>query len=225
MASLICKLSYGAEIRRFTLKSEQMTYCDIQQRAAAILGLAGWHFNFQYRDDEGDMITMSSDEEMQEAVSLALSLEPSILRLAVKLDSERTHAKPTESSPVVPAARLETAPEPSAATMPDLSVLLEKIGEQLPGLVPHIAGLVSQLPPTVQAMLNNAEVDTVATAAASLNANTGNCPLFLAGGYGDVNVHPGVSCDSSGMSPIVGNRFHLRVRHCPRPHTRPPAPP
>ena len=44
----------------------------------------------------------------------------------------------------------------------------------------------------------NAELDLAATVAANVNsAMTGGC-------------HPGVTCDKTGMHPIVGNRWHLK---------------
>ena len=73
-SSIICKLSFGAETRRFTTQTDLITYQTFHERAKQFFGFGDDKFKLQYKDDEGDVITMSTDEEMTEAVALALSL-------------------------------------------------------------------------------------------------------------------------------------------------------
>jgi len=239
-SSIICKLSFGDETRRFTVKSDEISYRSISRRANEILFLGDAKYKLQYKDDEGDTITMSTDEEMAEAVALALSVTPPILRLTIKMDKPD---KPEQPAPT------EAAP-PAATDLPavDLSTLIHNIGEHLPKVLeklpvpaaaaappppsPHSADphgailksvceqlpkFVESLPPSVRAQIPNAELDVGATIASNIasamNMGLGGVSFSVkggGGGYGDVGVHPGVTCDKSGMCPIVGPRFNLK---------------
>merc|ERR1719274_258366 len=61
---------------------------------------------------------------------------------------------------------------------------------------------MEQLPPGVRNLIPRAELDVAATLAAEAAANA---PSDAPPG----GVHPGVTCDRSGMNPIVGIRYHL----------------
>jgi len=169
-SSIICKLSFADEMRRFTVKCDDMSYHSICCRINEILGLKETSYKLTYKDEEGDIITMTTDDEMAEAVALAISLTPPMLRLTVKMDA----AEPTAS---------KALPTPASENDLALAGLIKSFAEQTPALVDRM------LPP-LKALFST--------------------PPNNAGGYGDPGVHPGVTCDRSGMCPIVGSRYNLK---------------
>lgn len=77
---LVIKLSYGPEELRI-LTLEQPSYDLLEKKVAAALGLTAGSFALRYFDEEKDLITASSDEELQLALNYA---SPSgVLRLQV----------------------------------------------------------------------------------------------------------------------------------------------
>lgn len=201
--TIIVKVIYDDETRRFSMRMEGLTYTSLHNRVAELFGLEGRRFKLQYKDDEGDLITMSSDEEMEEAVAFAISVTPSVLRISVKKPS-KVKAAPVGASDAVSA--VESAPAPP--TNSEVEALVRTVREQLPSLLLH-------LPESVRSLIPHAELDIPATIAANAEANA-QCTLdgadgFPSGlGYGDVSCHPGVTCDKSGQSPIQGNRYNLK---------------
>ena len=82
--ALIVKMTHQSEIRRFTMGADKLTYNTLLKRVADAYGhdlLKQLHLS--YKDDEGDMITMSSDDELAEAVALAVGSTPAVLRITV----------------------------------------------------------------------------------------------------------------------------------------------
>jgi len=77
---LVIKLSYGPEeLRIVTL--EQPSFDLLEKKVATVLGLTAGSFALRYFDEEKDLITASSDEELQLAINYAA---PSgVLRLQV----------------------------------------------------------------------------------------------------------------------------------------------
>jgi len=77
---LVIKLSYGPEeLRIITL--EQPSFALLEKKVATVLGLTAGTFALRYFDEEKDLITASSDEELQLALNYA---SPSgVLRLQV----------------------------------------------------------------------------------------------------------------------------------------------
>jgi len=258
MASITVKITLGDEMRRFSVKVEDLTYGALDQRVRELFRLSGptGSTKFLYTDEEGDIITMSSEEEMQEALALALSCTPAILRLKITQAGAPASADPDKNRSAepskTPADDANKTPEPTA---PDLSDLFKSIGGSLPcafgpgGFTPDnmdtlmksvaesLPRFADSLPDELKKALPAAELDIAATMANNphLFANAGASAASVAemaaklaqqagvsysvlpphgakkcgGGYGDPCVHPGVTCDKSGMSPIVGNRFNL----------------
>ena len=187
--NIICKLSYGDEMRRFTVKSDEISYSSISRRANEILSLGPAPYKLQYKDDEGDVITMSTDEEMTEAVALALSLTPPILRLTVKMDAP----PPVEAATTTESAAPSASPFADPSNLGDLSATVNNITAQLPQMIEALGGasgatvgaagesaaailknvreqlpkFVEQLPPHLRAQMPHAELDLGATLASS----------------------------------------------------------
>jgi len=194
-STLICKITHGTEIRRFTIRymqPEDITYASVHKRASHLFGLSE-SFSLRYKDDEGDAITMSTDDEMHEAVMLAISMSPSILRLSTHFERACRDTSPTETSPN---AQNVEAPPPQDAPA-DVTAFMKNLQKSLPSLM-------SQLPAAVRDLLPLAELDVAATLAATKAATTNACDDRKEA------VHWGVTCDVSGQSPIIGSRYHLQ---------------
>jgi len=228
MATLICKItSENGEIRRFTAQVESVTYKAIHKRAKEMLNLDTTPFRLQYKDDEGDLITMSTDEEMSEAVGLALSCTPAVLRLTVKTENSNnaSTSTPANNTPAnnTP-GKAETA-QPNTGTAPgatpDFATLLNEISKTIPDMMAHMPAAMAAMPAAMAAMpaaMRKPFPDGMPAAKAANAAASAGCAAAEAAagifgafgpGYGDANVHPGVTCDKTGMNPIVGNRYHL----------------
>ncbi|KAL1529569.1 hypothetical protein AB1Y20_000513 [Prymnesium parvum] len=240
MAPITCKLSYGDEIRRITFdKSSEVTYERMCNCVNDFFGLAPQSFKLQYTDDEGDTITMSTESEMKDAVKLVKLLDPIILRLYVKLrDSPPIKDTAPAKEPAGSTGRSNDSD--LARTISHVAEHLPKVLEQLPSspaycsvmknVCEHLPNFIESLPANVKAQMPNVELDVGATIAAniaklqkelsgvsfSVHGGASGAPGTSGGmksdgcGYGDPNVHPGITCDKSGMCPIVGPRFNLK---------------
>jgi len=152
-----------------------------------------------------------------------------------------------DATPTTDASTDTGAPQACGTPSAELQQLLDNIAKSLPGLV-------GQLPPTVRNLIPHAELDVAATLAANAAANapaaaaaaataaaqavangTAAAAQAVANGTAAAaqtvannpqGIHPGVTCDRSGQSPIVGMRYHL-VGHdydlCEAEYTKLPA--
>merc|ERR1719231_540075 len=110
---------------------------------------------------------------------------PPIIRFTIKASGP---------APVAASTQVPTSADPN------LTLLLNSIADKLPQMM-------ASLPETVQRMLPNAELDVDATIAATLAAERRLAELAeRAADPAAEGVHYGVTCDRSGMSPIVGPR-------------------
>jgi len=231
--NIIVKITNGTEIRRFTTQSHNLTWTSLAKQACDLFELKNKALKLTYVDDEGDRITLSSNAELDEAKELALKNSPAILRLTI-ITAGETNKNDKESSADVPMADAATgAPEanqPFTQGAADMNPFFQNLAQQLPALV-------DQLPPGVRRLIPHAELDVAATLAANAAANapcaaaaaaaaamqaaeaaahTASAAAEAAGktktssnADAPVGVHVGVTCDRSGMSPIVGDRYHL----------------
>jgi len=88
---------------------------------------------------------------------------------------------------------------------PDLAPFLESLVKQLPAAM-------ATLPEGLKQMLPHAELDLAATVLANTPAGRQAdkyCPAEPHADGAAAGVHEGVTCDKSGVCPIVGNRYHL----------------
>jgi len=253
-APLIVKISNananGTEIRRFTSQSNSLTWSALSKKAAELFDLqAASTLKLSYVDDEGDRITLSSDDELKEAVGLALKASPAVLRLSILGGGGAAAAAPAAvvADTDAPMAEANTAdaatatdgkgtaggtahkPTPNAkqaARSPSPSDVGRDVGTFIRTLTEQLPGLVDKLPPDVRRILPHAELDLPATimANAASHAATfagaasteqadgaatqakGDEKKKTAAGEG---IHFGVTCDRSGICPIVGYRYNL----------------
>uniref|UniRef100_A0A7S3CVM7 PB1 domain-containing protein n=1 Tax=Palpitomonas bilix TaxID=652834 RepID=A0A7S3CVM7_9EUKA len=79
------KVQYQKELRRLALDEDGVTYVGLAQRIEKLFGLNGRQFVVRYKDDEGEYITVDTDEEIRLALEIAESSDKRILRLDVEL--------------------------------------------------------------------------------------------------------------------------------------------
>jgi len=234
MATIIVKITDGTDIRRFTAQIEDLSFTKLRKRALDAFGPCT-SLKLQYQDDENDLITMTSDLEMQEAVGLAMKQEPRILRLIVKTNSKNTTPSATftakkATTPLAVTADAATSP-PAAAPSGALNLdeLLPALGGVLQRMMPHVeidltatkaatfaANMANQAAQVAHVVAHDAAARAGAHAPAhnsthATDHSTAQAPATA--GYGDQGAHPGVTCDRSGVCPIVGNRYNLRGRN------------
>lgn len=85
-----CKVSSNGELRRFLFTGTEFT--SLYQQVQSVMGLGNKEFVLKYKDDEGDMITLTTTEELNFAISCLLP--NSTLRLDL---SEKTVSSPSPS--------------------------------------------------------------------------------------------------------------------------------
>lgn len=189
---IVIKITDGKDIRRFTANVDDLTYTCVTKYVQDMFNLWGKVFRMKYKDDEGDLITVSTDVELSEAVEIALKQDPSVLRISIVAEDH--------------------APSVSSFPQPDVSSLLSEIASKLPEMM-------ASLPESVQRMIPNAELDVAASLNATNQANRAdqaNDVSFaamqeaVANGTTPLKIHHGVTCDGSGMCPIIGERYHKR---------------
>lgn len=65
----VVKLHYKKDIRRVAVNEEKLTLVQLQELAKNLFSLSE-QVSFKYKDDEGDQITVTSEQEMEEAIRL-----------------------------------------------------------------------------------------------------------------------------------------------------------
>jgi len=101
------KVSLGEELRRFPYNqttSFSLLFSQIQD----LFSLGSNPYSLKYRDEEGDLISITRDSELLEAVRLQLKANSSILRLFIIVPQQQPQAM----------AIGETLPSPTSTPTP-----------------------------------------------------------------------------------------------------------
>jgi len=105
------KTVHNQDVRRFTLPANS-SFAELLQQVTSRFALSG-SVVLRYKDDELEMCTIASDDELREAIRLAALATPPVLRVQITVEVEadataNPTAAPTEppSPPVNPTARL-----------------------------------------------------------------------------------------------------------------------
>ena len=121
--SLIVKISHGTDMRRFTIDNfNTLNWEMLGKRVADAFGPFKSSFKLTYVDDEGDQITVSSDEELLEAVGLARKATPPVLRLAVGGKKDKKEAP--DEQPAKDKTTKDTEAPTKTSVRPRLSISL-----------------------------------------------------------------------------------------------------
>ena len=224
---LTLKVVCHGEIRRAQLSGTGQSYGAVVELVCRLFqGMAEFpsSFTLRYEDDDGDHVTVSSDSEMAEAFRLATAAKWSSLRLTVV---PKPSAAPTPTATVVEETDRKAAdewdfvPPATASGNKAASGMLQMI-LNLCATDKELQALASQ--PNIQAALqrafSNDEMLRNPEAMESIMASLCESdPEFAAfhnlvtnkmNAQGPPAVHEGVTCDKSGMCPIVGNRYHKK---------------
>jgi len=94
-----CKLSYDDQIRRFVFTGTE--FAELKDHISALLGLPSTGFVLKYVDNESDLITLSSDEEL----SVAIEVSDKVLRLIAEKSDQNTGTNTGSTTEHIPAWR------------------------------------------------------------------------------------------------------------------------
>ena len=144
-------------------------------------------FQVQYLDADGDLITLSSDEELRDAIQ-----EQNPLTLSLKMDSPPTPPPPHPN---------QQASAPGG--VPNIGEVVDQIAKTIPQTVlGHVQKALSQV--------DHISRDFSQMAASHMRTNfPSTAPREPPG----VEVHHGVECDRCHMIPIKGPRYKMRGRN------------
>jgi len=233
--SLILKISFNEDIRRISLERNP-SFEEVTILIKQLFGLRS-EILVKYEDDEKDLVTVTSDMELKEAVALAAKAHNNVLRLFV---SERKAQKAEEKPSANPAGFAQYLdPDTLLAT---LTITPDKLGEvmgllqglgvgsssekkpiEVLKLAKDLVGTVPWLQELLDTVIKGEEAKAPSNNTNNNNNNNnfnphfgrsgrrGGCHRF--GGDNQGPVHFGVVCDGCNQSPLVGQRFKCTV--CP----------
>jgi len=216
-STLIVKVSNGSEIRRFTTSPETLSWKELSKRICKLFDTnmptevsPSKGMKVTYVDDEGDRITVSSDVELSEAVSLALTTSPAVLRIAVvdapalsvdKSSSAGVHmsdastnpevkntvdagtsAKPTTTEAATSNGHGAHSTSAHASTATDVDQVPAEFAHLFNTLKHQLPALAAQLPDAARKLLQHGEIDIGATLAATDVANAAQAAAAAAAG-------------------------------------------
>jgi len=151
---LVVKVKYGEDTRRVTLDATP-TFTDLNNLLCKLFNLS--QFNVKYLDDDGDLVTLSSDIELNEAIKVAS--KDSVLRLFLfDGNSNKVPAEPVptkEGKQEVPTSSQgpTTPPNPfanwfgSATPQPGFNPLAQLLNNpQIAAFLPQLLSIPKLLP-------------------------------------------------------------------------------
>jgi len=96
-SSIVVKIKYLEDTRRVTLENVPI-FADLVTLVQKLYQpLIGKPFTLKYLDDDQDLVTLSSDFELQEALNVSRNMKPPVLRLFVDLRSESQGTTPPQN--------------------------------------------------------------------------------------------------------------------------------
>jgi hypothetical protein len=240
MTSIACKVTLNNETRRVLLESTRdTTFNKLNQVVRELFNQKlPSIYTLVYKDDEGDDVTLSSDNELQEAIRLMKLINSNYLRLTIvtggvqvkddesksdegnnnnawsfvdKKETKQTDSKSNDdnnnntSSTARPSLNMIQIISNICSTDSSLNEMLQKENIQTCLQRAFSNDDMLQDPEAMESIMKslceeNAEFkefyNKVTEKMESMN--------------GPPAVHHGVTCDKSGMTPIIGNRYKKR---------------
>merc|ERR1719450_486703 len=145
------------EIRRFTSSNPlELSWAALAERVANYFDKpadkVAKHMKVTYVDDDKDVITISTDDELQESIALALASELPVLRLTILAATKGDKKAPKDEKPKddKPAATKEADPPRPilpAGVPPELAPFVESLAKQLPAAMAALPEALKQMTP------------------------------------------------------------------------------
>lgn len=188
--SIILKVKLGDEIRRISLERAP-SFDELRKIVAQLFGPS--NYAIKYEDDEKDLVTITSDIELKEAITITAAPSSNILRLFL-------FEKPQQPN----APKQERTENNANSNSNDLPFNLEMLGDLAKYLDPNMVRQVVDKIPFFKELLQHADIDVLVS---TPNNNNQQKPSP------HERVHFGVRCDGCQQSPLSGSRFKCTV--CP----------
>lgn len=225
MVNYVLKLKFQEDTRRISLERVP-DFPELVQISKQLFGVQ--EPQFKYEDDEKDLVTIASNSELREAVSVA-SNSGTILRIFLNEKTAKNAPEPTPAPTPAPISATT-----SSISNPWVQMLSSMINPQMaqqmaqswnnPAFVQHMSNMFASIPPTLNneanqfaqqlaSMFQPAPAPTAvpaATAPASPAPATPTTPV--ADKAKNAPVHENVVCDGC-SGPVAGIRYKCTVCH------------
>jgi len=224
--SVVIKASFNGDLRRISAQTKNFE--QLVQVLRNLFSTLPQTFTVKYQDDDNDYITIASDIELEEAITLATS-KNNMLRLFIEAKANVPENKPQEeikikAIPVNIEKGKEKVPEDKSESKPkapeqNFSMNMQPISELFSQFVPMLNNpqLLSEfVTPFVEQFIKpNIQPKCPYTGPVSDEARS-RCPYFQkqqplkqdsVPSAPASNIHIGVTCDGCNKSPIVGVRY------------------
>lgn len=215
------KVQHENDIRRFKMDDDTCSFDTLSNKISEVCKLSAENIVLKYKDDEGDMITMCTDDELLEAISMAsggilrLVVSPRVLPSAGQSRSTKSEetglpAPSIESASInVPTAAAFATASSTAAASSTSSAETEKTdvadataaaAAAAAAFEPFMKEAAEKLPE----VMNNLQqampgfMESISQIFTGVDGEKKSEPPA---------VHWGVTCDRSGITPIVGTRY------------------
>lgn len=160
---VVLKISYKDDIRRVTVAEKPSLEALRALVENLFCGTLPAHFLVKYPDDEGDLVTITTERELSEAFAFAGTADNALLRLIVVEGKTSTGHKipvtrvsPSSSSPQSPKRTMDEKGKgketsASSSAQPSLQDMLQQVGSEFGSLfeeiiaTPEVTNLVSAL--------------------------------------------------------------------------------
>jgi len=201
MSAIIFKAQFGDDLRRWTTDQNISSYDSVVDRVVSLFSIPIDNFLIRYQDDDHDWITMTSNDDLVEAIAVATACTESgkkpILRITI------THPRPGKPQPAgstsLEFTELEQTQQMLAQTMDALEAMEaakkrveEELQEEKTRHRLEIAALEKEL-------------ETERSYQKTSQQEPGQEPTQPEAG--PFVVHQGVACDLCNMMPVLGRRF------------------
>lgn len=142
---LVLKIKYKEDTRRITVEKEP-SFAELNATLSKLFGLTE-AFSVKYLDDDDDMITITSELELKEALAVSRKQAPHVLRLFLTSGNEPAPKAVPLTQSQLPQATPPPAPTPAAAPFPAVNP------QVFASLLPFITQIASQLDPNTLSFL------------------------------------------------------------------------
>jgi len=158
---VVLKITYKDDIRRVTVAEKPSLEALRALVENLFCGTLPAHFLLKYPDDEGDLVTITSERELSEAFTFAGTADNALLRIVVFEGKTSATKIPITRAPPSPQLSKKDekgkGKETSAPAQPSLQDMLEQVGSEFGSLFEEIVAApeVKNLISTLQGERNN----------------------------------------------------------------------